>query len=120
MNRSKNIEILVIIILTLLCIKLLPVTCFLYQVTGISCPICGMTRAFESIFHLDLYHAFFYNILSIPFFLFIVITICMLIYEIITDKFSYAPNLVKIFTHKSVIFCSIFLLCLSFIVNNIK
>lgn len=120
MNRTKNIEILIILILTLLFVKLIPVTCLLHQVTGISCPTCGMTRAFESILCFDLYSAFSYNMLSIPLFLFIINTVFVLIYEIITNKFCYGPYLVKIFTHKPVIFCSIFLVLFSFIINNIK
>lgn len=35
--------------------------CALYNLTGILCPGCGMTRSFHSIMHLDFVSAFEYN-----------------------------------------------------------
>lgn len=35
--------------------------CPFYNTTGVPCPSCGMTRAYISLFHLDIKGAFFYN-----------------------------------------------------------
>lgn len=117
-NRMKNIYILIILIMFLLIVEIVPVTCLFKQVTGIYCPTCGMTRAFHSIIFLDFIKAFSYNILSTPLFLFIVISSFILVYEIITNKFNYIPRLLKILSNKYVIFVILFLLIISFIINN--
>ena len=60
-NRIKNICILTILTLFLLMIKLIPVTCLFWKVTGIYCPTCGMTRAFKSLLSFDIMNAFWYH-----------------------------------------------------------
>lgn len=35
--------------------------CLFYDITGVPCPSCGMTRAYVSLFHLDIKSAFFYH-----------------------------------------------------------
>ena len=118
-NRSKNIFILIILILFLLMIKLIPVTCLFWQVTGIYCPSCGMTRAFNSVMSFNLIEAFQYNILSIPLFLFIIITIIILLYEIFFNKWIYIPFILKKMSNKHVIIVILFSLLLSMIINNL-
>ena len=39
--------------------------CLIYEVTGLYCPGCGMTRAVISLLNLDFYQAFRYNIFAI-------------------------------------------------------
>lgn len=118
-NRIKNICILTILTLFLLMIKLIPVTCLFWKVTGIYCPTCGMTRAFYSILNFHFIEAFRYNILSIPFFIFIIISILVLIYEILTNRWSYIPSILKILSNKFVIFLIFICLLISFINNNL-
>ncbi len=118
-NRIKNSVILIILTLFLLMIEFVPVTCVLQRVTGISCPSCGMTRAFYSILGFDFVQAFHYNILSIPLFIFIVFSIIVLLYEIFVGKWNYIPTLLKILSKKSVIVLIAILLCVSTIVNNL-
>lgn len=117
--RTKNICILLVLSLFLLMISLMPVTCLIYQVTGIYCPSCGMTRAFYSILHFQFIDAFNYNILSIPLFVFIIVSVFSLLYEIFKNKFTYISNLLNILSKKPVIFIILFLLLISFILNNI-
>lgn len=119
-NRIKNTCILVILISFLLIVEFIPVTCIFKQVAGIYCPACGMTRAFHYIIALDFAKAFKLNILSIPLFIFIFLSIIALIYEIITNKFNYLKSILKILSNKyivSIIFLTIFL---SFIFNNLQ
>jgi hypothetical protein len=114
-NRTKNILIILIVILFLLFVMNIPVTCIFKSVTGISCPACGMTRAFISIVHFNFIDAFFLNILSIPLFIFMVISIFILIVEIFQNKFNYVPKLLKFFGKYWYIF--IILLVISFVWN---
>lgn len=94
-NRIKNVLILLILILFLLFVLNIPVTCIFKSVTGISCPACGMTRAFISILHLNFLNAFLLNILSIPLFIFICISVIIMIIEIFRNKFNYIPKLLN-------------------------
>lgn len=94
-NRTKNFLILFILSLFLIFVMNVPVTCIFKYVTGISCPACGMTRAFISILHLNFIDAFLLNILSIPLFLFITISIIIIIIEMFQNKFNYIPKLIE-------------------------
>ena len=54
--------------------------CLLKRIFGISCPGCGMTRAFLAILQMDFRQAISYNILSIPLFAGILIySLCAII-----------------------------------------
>lgn len=119
-HRIKNIRILVILTLFLLMIEFIPVTCLFKQVTGISCPSCGMTRAFHCILNLDIIGAFHYNILSIPLFAFISISIIIMTYEIIANRFEYIPKLLNILSNKIVLIIILLFFFISFIINNIS
>ncbi len=114
-NRTKNFLILFILILFLIFVMNVPVTCIFKYVTGISCPACGMTRAFISILQFRFFDAFFLNILSIPLFLFIIISILILIIEIFQNKFNYIPKILNFLGKYWYII--IILLILSFIWN---
>ena len=112
-NRIKNILILTILLIFLLMIKLLPVACLFWQATCIYCPACGMTRACHSVM------SFKYNILSIPLFLLLIITIIILLYEIIFNKWIYIPFILKKMSNKHVIIVILFYMLLSMIINNL-
>lgn len=45
-----------------------PILCPSRALFNLSCPTCGMTRAFSSIGHAQFYQAWEYNILSVPLF----------------------------------------------------
>ena len=117
-NRIKNVLILLILILFLLFVLNITVTCIFKSVTGISCPACGMTRAFISILHLNFLNAFLLNILSIPLFIFICISVIIMIIEIFRNKFNYIPKLLNFLGKYWYIF--IILLIISFIWNNMR
>ena len=117
-NRTKNILILFILIVFFLFVLTVPVTCIFKSVTGISCPACGMTRAFISILYFNFIDAFLLNILSIPLFIFLAISVIILIIEIFQNKFDYLPKVINFLGKYWYIF--ILLLIISFIWNNIN
>ena len=92
MNRIKNFIILVILIIFLYTISILPVTCFFKSVTGIYCPACGMTRAFRSILNLNFLDAIYFNILSIPLFIFIAYFSFILVIDLIKNDSIFIPT----------------------------
>lgn len=44
----------------------LPMPCLIYQITGLQCPSCGLTRAVVSLLHGEYFLAIQYNLLIIP------------------------------------------------------
>lgn len=83
MKRDKN-SLLVFIILVIFIYGILQVfgiTCPIKFITGVSCPGCGMTRAYLSLLKLDFKLSYYYH----P--LFILPTLGLIIY-IFRDKFS--------------------------------
>lgn len=118
MNRLKNGLIILILISFLSLVAVIPVTCLLKTVTGISCPACGMTRAFEAILHFNFLEACYQNLLSIPLFLFFIFLIFMLLKDFMQNRFSYIPHLLLFFEKYA--FIIICLLLISFIFNNLK
>ena len=118
MNRIKNFIILVILIIFLYTTSILPVTCFFKSVTFIYCPACGMTRAFRSILNLNFLDAIYFNILSIPLFIFIAYFSFILVIDLIKNDSIFIPNLLDFFKNYYWIF--LILLFISFIFNNLK
>lgn len=119
-SRIKNICILIILITFLLIVYFIPVTCLFYQVTGIYCPACGMTRAFLLILHSDFILATYYNILSIPLFIFILYSVLRLIIDIVKNKFEYVPKLLHILSNKTILIFLFICIMISFVFNNLK
>ena len=67
-NRILNILIIsieIVLILLVFVVKI-PLECLFQRYFNITCPACGMGRAFFSIQRFELLKAFKYNILSIP------------------------------------------------------
>ncbi len=118
MNRLKNGLILLILISFLGLVAIMPVACLFKTVTGISCPSCGMTRDFLALLHFDLLGACYHNLLSIPFLLFLIFSVFMLLKDFVQNRFTYIPRLLQFFEHYG--FVIILLLIVSFVFNNLK
>ena len=118
MNRLKNGIILIILISFLCFVAIMPVTCIIKTVTGIYCPACGMTRSFLCILHFDFINATYYNLFGIPFFIFIIIFVTMILRDFILNRFSFIPKLLSLLG-KHYIFILV-LLVISTIFNNLK
>lgn len=95
----------------------LSASCIFKKYLKISCPACGLTRAFKALFKFDIYMAFKYNILSIPVAVILCILIPTLIYDVIFGK-DIALRKIK------EIFCDYYILIIlglgiSFVYNNV-
>ena len=97
MNRIKNICCIFIpcILAVLLLVIDINYTCPFKKITHIPCPGCGMTRSFHLLLKGDWYSALQYNILSIPLFIFIIISIVYLTFDIIKNQINYLSFLDK-------------------------
>lgn len=118
MNRLKNGLILIILISFLCFVSIMSVRCAFLAITGIYCPACGMTRAFLSILHFDFLGACYQNLLSIPFFLFLIFSICMLVKDFLQNRFSFIPKLLSFLGQHTILI--LLLLFISFVFNNLK
>lgn len=116
-KRFINILILSVLILFLIIIKFFPVNCVFKQFTGISCPGCGLTRAFNSLISFNFIEAITFNILSIPLFTFIIFFVSNLLVDIIKNRFVFIPKLFSFFDKYYIII--IFLILISFLYNNL-
>lgn len=83
MRRDKNSLLIFIVVIIFIygTLQIFGITCPIKFVTGVSCPGCGMTRAYLSLLKLDFRSAYYYH----P--LFILPALGLLIY-IFKDKFS--------------------------------
>ena len=118
MNRLKNGLILIILIGFLCFIAMMPVTCVFQTITGFSCPACGMTRAFIAILNFNFLEACYQNLLSIPFFIFLFFSVCMLIKDFVQNRFSYIKHVFH-FLEQYWVFILVSLI-ISFLFNNLK
>lgn len=118
MNRLKNGIILTILISFLILVAIMPVNCIFKTVTGISCPACGMTRSFLCILQLNFIAAIYYNLFSIPLFLFLIVSSMILLKEFIQNQFNYILKVLKFFEKHYIMI--LILLVISFLFNNIK
>ena len=116
-KRVKNILVMVLFIVPFVILIKLNISfpCIFKTLTGISCPACGMTRAIYSIIKLDFLAAIKYNILSIPFAMFVISSIIFLIRDLVKNDDKYLKRLIH-FLEKYYILI-IFILFVSMIYN---
>lgn len=84
----------------------------------ISCPGCGLTRAFRALIHFDLYTAFNYNILAIPLFIIGIITIVCMIIDTFKNNNKTIIYIFKILKKGYAVI--LFFVVLSMFINNIR
>jgi len=70
-------------------------TCPFKLVTGKPCPGCGMGRATLALFSGDIPASLYYNILCIPFTLFVLLSLVWLSRDLITGKNTFLPGMKK-------------------------
>ncbi len=92
--------------------------CIIKNITGIPCPGCGMGRASLAILKGNFTEAFQYNILSIPFTLFIIASVCWLVYDVIKEKDTFFRTINKKINTNYLIILAVIILS-SWIINII-
>ena len=91
------------------------VPCLFKTLFNIPCPGCGMTRAFLEIFKFNFSKAFYYNILSIPLFIFLIYSFALIVYDVIHKKNIFFTKTNKLFNKYWILI--VILLIISEIVN---
>lgn len=116
-DRIKNLFILFLILSFYIILFLFNFRyeCIFKKTFCIPCPSCGMTRAWISIKNFDIIESFKYNILTLPIFIFSIISLLVLISDIILKKNRFI-NMVKYILNKYYILIIMFI-TLSFIIN---
>lgn len=116
MIKKNKLYIFIFFILILFSVLIyFKVPCLFKLLFKIPCPGCGMTRAFFEIFKFNFSKAFYYNILSIPLFIFIIYCIILIIYDILYNKNIFFLKLDKLFSKYYLLI--IFLLIISEVIN---
>ena len=92
--------------------------CLFKTLFNINCPGCGLTRSFRSIFNLDFYSAFNYNILGIPLFIIGIVIGISFIVDIIKNS---NRTIIYVFSFlNKYYFIVILLLITTTIINNVN
>ena len=120
LNKKNKILILFSylgLILIFLLYTNLHIPCIFKKIFHIPCPSCGMTRSFISIINLNFKKAIYYNILSIPLFITLLIIFITIIIDLIYQK-KYSNIIIKLITNNYTII--IILLTINWIINIIK
>lgn len=73
----------------------IPVPCLFQQVFGISCPSCGMTRAFHAFLRGDGMAMIQYNVLSLPLLLVLMGVVGCSIYDVITNQNTLETKIIR-------------------------
>ncbi|MGN0992472.1 MAG: DUF2752 domain-containing protein [Bacilli bacterium] len=107
----------ILLVFGILVVFVFDINCLFKTIFNIPCPGCGLTRGFRALFKGNLIEAFNYNILTIPIFLFLIISAFLIIFDII-KKTNFLEKYLSLFTKHY--FIIIFLITISFIVNIIK
>lgn len=119
MNRVIKLIMLLIIFIFYYIIEInnILIPCLFKTIFLIECPMCGISRAIKQILDLNIITSFQYNLLAIPVFIFLILNVIILIYDIIFNK----NKLEKIYNilGKYYILIAIILI-VNMIINNLK
>lgn len=108
---------LILLVFGILVVFVFDVNCIFKSIFSISCPGCGLTRGFRELFSGNIIGAFYYNILTVPIFVFLVLFVILFLIDIFKNK-RYLINYLKFFERHYVFI--ILLVILSFIINILK
>ena len=118
-HKKVLILFLILLVFGILVVFLFDVHCVFKTLFHISCPGCGLTRGFRALFSLNLKDAVYYNILTIPIFLFLISVVIVFLIDLIKKK-NYLQKYFNFFTNKYVIIIIIVLLIVTMTINNIR
>ena len=107
----------ILLVFGILVVFVFDLNCPFKNIFHLACPGCGLTRGFKSLLSLDFKGAFYYNILTIPIFLFLVGLFILLIIDFIKKK-NYLDKYLSFFTKYYYII--IVLVIITTVINNIR
>lgn len=111
-------SLIILLVSGILVVFVFDIKCIFKKIFHIACPGCGLTRGFRSLLRLDIKEAIYYNILTIPIFLFLLITSLVFIIDLIKNK-NYLEKYLLFFTKKYVLIIIIIITIITMIINNI-
>lgn len=119
-NRIINIEIILIYLILFLLFYVLNFdwTCPIKYFLHIECPGCGLTRSFKALIHLDIISSIKYNLLGIPIFLIVIVSIFYLLKDIIKGENKTTNFILKYISKYYIVIFLI--LIVNMVINNIK
>ena len=119
MNNKRLIVLISIILLVfgILVVFVFDVNCVFKSLIGIPCPGCGLTRGFRSLLSGHLIKAEMYNVLTIPIFLFLLVFLILLIYDLFLKKEKTSIFLRRFINNYKLI---LLLVLVSWIINIIR
>ena len=106
-----------IIILLFLFTQLINCPCLFKKIFKISCPACGLTRAFKEILKLNFISSLKYNILAIPLLIILFLLTILYLIDIFTQNNYFEKSINSISKNYNII---IFILTINMIINNIR
>ena len=106
-----------IIILLFLFTQLINCPCLFKKIFKISCPACGLTRAFKEILKLNFISSLKYNILAIPLLIILFLLTILYLIDIFTQNNYFEKYINSISKNYKII---IFILTINMIINNIR
>lgn len=117
-HKKVLILFLILLVFGILVVFVFDAHCIIKHTIGIACPGCGLTRGFRALISLNIKDAIYYNILTIPIFIFLVSVVIIYFIDIIKKK-NYLEKYFKFFTKKYVIIIIIVLIIITMVINNI-
>ena len=115
-NKRLIIFFIFLLFFFLLIVLKFKIPCLFKEIFSISCPGCGLTRSINALLDFNFKSSLYYNILGIPLFIILGITYFLIVLDIIKKENYLTSFWLFISIHYKII---IFLLILSFILNNI-
>lgn len=97
-NRIRSLLVLILGLILFFLFWGFKPSCLFKELFSFQCPACGMTRAFECIFSFDILTSFTYNILAFPLFIFIIVCIVLVIFDLVTDDSLFFKKLNSFFS----------------------